>query len=340
MRDRKHEHIELTNKSQVLQEMLDPRFNYEPLFGRHQFEPQIYKFLDFNFSFPMWISSMTGGTGSASHINKNLAHACDEFSLGMGLGSCRTLLKSDQYFADFNLRENIGERPLFANIGICQLDELLQEGSLQKLDELIDQLKANGLFIHINPLQELIQPEGDTLVRSPHEILKDFLSKKSANFRVIVKEVGQGMGPKSLEALLDLEIDGIEFSAFGGTNFAQMEMFRSSESSHLEPLIRVGHDVYEMIKNLANILKNKSSSQLSCRNFIFSGGIVSSLDGFYCLELFKKLMADDHQNYNVLFAQASKVLNHADGEYEKLKDYLQRQQELFYNASAFLQIKD
>ena len=107
----------------------------------------------------MWVSSMTGGTAWAKTINHNLARACKDFGMGMGLGSCRSLLHSNDTFSDFNVRPFIGEDlPLYANLGIAQVEELLERGQLRKVKELVDKLEADGLIIHINPLQEWLQP--------------------------------------------------------------------------------------------------------------------------------------------------------------------------------------
>ena len=170
---------------------------------------------------------MTGGTSRAGLINKNLAQACAEFGLGMGLGSCRILLDDRTYFNDFNVRPIMGnEVPLFANIGICQLEQLLASKEVDKLNELVANLQADGLIIHINPLQESFQPEGDRLKRPAIEILEDYLEQ--TNILTMVKEVGQGMGKDSLKALLQLPLESIEFGAFGGTNFSYLELNRSN----------------------------------------------------------------------------------------------------------------
>jgi isopentenyl-diphosphate Delta-isomerase len=109
----------------------------------------------------MWVSSMTGGTKMAHTINHNLARACKEFRIGMGLGSCRKLLDDDTYFEDFNLRPIMGDDlPLFANLGIAQVEILLAENKLDQIKRLVEKLQADGLIIHINPLQEWMQPEG------------------------------------------------------------------------------------------------------------------------------------------------------------------------------------
>src|SRR5690606_7709496 len=110
----------------------------------------------------LWISSMTGGTKEALQINRNLAQAANEFGLGFGLGSCRSLLTENTRFHEFDLRSMIGdELPFFANLGVAQVEELIAKKELNRLHDMVEKLRADGLIIHINPLQEWFQPEGD-----------------------------------------------------------------------------------------------------------------------------------------------------------------------------------
>jgi len=164
----------------------------------------------------------------ANTINTNLAKACGEYGMGMGLGSCRALLDSDERLSDFAMRGLIGDQPLYANLGIAQLDELFQANKQQLISELVKKLEADGLIIHINPLQEWLQPEGDIYHVSPIDIVKRVIDL-APDMNIIVKEVGQGMGPKSLEALYKLPIMAVDFAAGGGTNFAKLELHRASQ---------------------------------------------------------------------------------------------------------------
>ena len=96
----------------------------------------------------------------ARTINQNLARACRDFGMGMGLGSCRGLLFSDEYLADFNVRHLIGDDfPLYANLGIAQLEQLIDTNQLKLIDVLLDKLKANGLIIHVNPIERAAPPK-------------------------------------------------------------------------------------------------------------------------------------------------------------------------------------
>ena len=166
---RKQDHIALAFESQVQAAQLDGRFYYEPLLAAHpKTELKAFSFLGKTMRAPLWISSMTGGTGAARHINQNLAEACGEFGLGMGLGSTRPLLESDDFFDDFDLRVSIGAAsPFFVNLGIAQSEKSLSEKSFDKIEWLVERLRADGLIIHVNPMQEWLQPEGDHISRAP-----------------------------------------------------------------------------------------------------------------------------------------------------------------------------
>jgi len=174
---RKKDHIELTHKSKTSAATVDARFDYEPLFFTHPELHEIWPatFLGFNLNFPVWVSSMTGGSEKSQTINQNLARLCGEFKLGMGLGSCRPLLTSTERINDFAVRKFMGDQPLFANIGYAQVEELCQANKFNLLHEMVKTVEANGLIIHLNPLQEWFQPNGDKYKINPLTTLKLFL---------------------------------------------------------------------------------------------------------------------------------------------------------------------
>ncbi len=329
---RKRDHIELAFRSQVESGTLDNRFFYEPVLAAHPEKGTLKKFLFLGktMTAPVWVSSMTGGTEHANTINHNLARACKEFGMGMGLGSCRPLLYSNDSLADFNVRPLIGDDlPLFANLGIAQLEELIDKGELYRVQDLLSKLQADGLIIHINPLQEWLQPEGDRFKRPPLETIQRALEKTEAP--VIVKEVGQGMGYESLKALMQLPLAAIDFAANGGTNFSRLEMLRgdAQKAATYEPLAYVGHSAEEMVI-LANQLLLELGNAAQCRQFIISGGVQHFLDGYY---LINKIQAP------AIYGQASAFLRHARGSYEALQEYVAAQVEGLELANAFLKIK-
>lgn len=326
---RKKDHLNLAMKSQTGIESLDDRFIYEPLLSAHpKVAGESFSFLGKKMMHPIWISSMTGGTEYAGHINKNLAKACGEFGLGMGLGSCRVLLDDDRYFDHFDLRKFIGDdHPFYANLGISQIETNIREKSVDKILKMVERLRADGLIIHVNPIQEWLQPEGDEINVSPIETIKQFLDQ--TNINVIVKEVGQGMGYESMKALMQLPIQALEFGAFGGTNFAKIEMERNDipRQSMLEPLCYIGNDAYAMT-SFANKIINEESNIL-CKELIISGGIKSYLDGFFYQKI-SKLPS--------VYGQASAFLNHAREEYEQLQEFIEFQIKGLSVANSYLRI--
>lgn len=331
MTDRKKDHIDLAFKAKLGIEEIDRRFFYEPLMSRHPFSDLgPFQFMNKTMRAPIWVSSMTGGTQLAGQINRNLAKVCREFGLGMGLGSCRPILQSDEYFPDFDMRELIGDDlPFYANLGIAQLEDMVMKGDISPVNRLIEKLRADGLIIHVNPLQEWLQPEGNRFSQPPIDTIRTYLEMTS--YPVIVKEVGQGMGPESLRALLELPLEAIEMAAYGGTNFAKVELMRSDEfkQQYYGPVSRIGHDALEMTKMINEILDSDIS--VKCRHIIISGGVSSFLDGYYLVNLCK---------LPAIYGQASGFLKYASQSYDELKKFVEYQVEGIKLANAYFVIKD
>ena len=330
LESRKKDHIELAFRSQTTTPEMDRRFHYEPMLSAHPPAGlQPFTFLGREHRVPMWVSSMTGGTRLAGTINRNLARACNEFGMGMGLGSCRIIMDDDTYFGDFNMRPVIGEDlPLWANLGIAQIEGLVREGSTGKAVALVEKLRADGLIIHVNPMQEWFQPEGDILKESPLETIKNFLEEFP--HPVIVKEVGQGMGPESLRQLLRLPLQAIEFAAFGGTNFARLELLRNEDASGplFEPLSMIGEDARSMVEALNRIVEEEEPV---CREIIISGGIRSFLDGYYLVR--KSALP-------AIYGMASTFLKYAREDYDQLREFIRSQVRGLEMAYAYLTIRE
>lgn len=329
--DKKSQHIQLALKSKVFPDQIDRRFVYEPLFAPHPVEYlKPFDFLGKQMKFPMWVSSMTGGTGQAKRINFNIAKVCHDFGMGMSLGSCRRLIDDRKYFDQYNVRPVLGnDLPLYANLGVAQVQKHLDNKTIDKVQRMIDNLKADGLVVHVNPFQEFVQPEGTCFDHPPVETIRELL--ETAGFNVIVKEVGQGMGPRSVHALLDLPLAALEFGAAGGTNFTMVEQkraFADFDPVPEQPLTFVGHDASEMVEQVNNAVQN--GWPVSCKEIIIGGGVRSFLDGYYLTEKCE---------LPAIYAQASEILRYAMEDYAQLYAFVDRQVKGFRMAQAYLKIR-
>lgn len=326
---RKSDHIDLAFLSQVAEN--DNRFIYEPALSglnRGLFQSEI-SFGTKVLNAPIWISSMTGGAEKALLINTNLAKAAKHFGLGMGLGSCRPILNPSSDCSDFKLRELIGDQPLFGNLGIAQLNDLMLCQDSEAIITMLHRIEADGLIIHINPLQEWFQPEGDSYQNSPLEVIKWVLSW--AKFPVIVKEVGQGMGPKSISGLLQLPLLALDFGALGGTNFSFLENQRREDlrKDEWKGAVKIGHTSYEMVQWVNEVYQNPNI-QVRTQNIIVSGGVKSFLDGYYFTQELKMTS---------IYAQASQMLKYALQGEKELFNYIESQLQGLNMAHQFLSIR-
>ena len=314
--ERKNDHIQLAFEAQTNSLDIDQRFQYEPLFFQSDQDLPEIEFLGKQLQTPIWVSSMTGGTEKARKINENLARACSHFKMGMGLGSCRSLLDSNDRLDDFNLRHIIGnDLPFYANLGVAQVEQLLKLGQIDKVNQLIEKLQVDGLIIHVNPLQEWLQPEGDKFTQSPMETIQQFL--EISKIPLIIKEVGQGMGKESLKFLMKLPIQAIEFAAHGGTNFAKLELLRSDDVQQelFNSITKIGHSYTQMIE-FVNEIQEENPDKVLCNQFIISGGVKNFLDGYYGMN---KIQG------NAVYGQASTLLKYAENSYEALHVYIESQ---------------
>lgn len=171
---------------------------------------------------PLLISSMTGGTPEAALINQNLAIAAQEHRIALGLGSQRVALDHPEMAQTFRVRKWAPDILLFANLGAIQLNYGYQVEHCQKA---VDMIEADALILHLNPLQEALQPDGDTnfvgLLEKIEQICK-FLSVP-----VIVKEVGWGIGGETAKKLAQVGVNAIDVAGAGGTSWSQVEMHRA-----------------------------------------------------------------------------------------------------------------
>lgn len=325
---RKKNHLDLAFESQSA--LTDGRFYYEPMLEGHPEQTDMsIKLGDKTLRYPVWISSMTGGTSAAGPINKILAKTAGKFGFGMGLGSCRMILEDNTYFDDFNLRPILGDAsPFFANVGIAQIERILDRGKASILKDLVNKLDADGLIVHVNPLQEWLQPEGDLIKQSPLVTIQQLMNEIDTN--IIVKEVGQGFGPESMKELLKLPLLAIDFAANGGTNFSKLELLRNeSIKSHYEDVVNLGHSATEMVGFLNQSIEELGAAR-KCNNVIISGGIKNFLDGYY---------VTSKANVPAIYGQAAPFLKQAMISQEASDAYAEIQIKGLLMAQKFLKVR-
>jgi len=174
-------------------------------------------------NYPFLISCMTGGTEEAENINQRLAVIAEELKIPIGVGSQRQALENqDNHYSYKVIRKTAKSVPVLGNIGAAQL---VQSKNLTDILSLIDMLDADAFVVHLNPLQELLQPEGEpNFVGLLKKIEKLILKSKVP---VIVKEVGSGISKDTAKRLLDIGVNGIDVAGAGGTSWAGVEIIRS-----------------------------------------------------------------------------------------------------------------
>ncbi|MBD2503538.1 type 2 isopentenyl-diphosphate Delta-isomerase [Anabaena azotica] len=174
---------------------------------------------------PLLISSMTGGTEQAGMINRRLAELAQQYQFAMGVGSQRVAVEKPQVAKTFAIRQYAPDVLLFANVGAVQLNYTY---GLDECLQIIDMLEADALILHINPLQECIQPRGDVNFRGLLDKIAELCSKLSVP--VIAKEVGNGISGAMAEKLIAAGVQAIDVAGAGGTSWAKVEGERAENA--------------------------------------------------------------------------------------------------------------
>ncbi len=225
------------------------------------------KFFGVKINFPFHISCMTGGTSEAENINAQLAIVAEELKIPIGVGSQRQALEDKDFVDSFKtVRINAPNVPVLGNIGAAQV---VQFKSVEPVKKLVDMIEANALVIHINPLQELLQKEGETNFTGLLKKIKMIVKKLGVP--VIIKEVGSGISKEAAVKLLEAGVRGIDVSGAGGTSWAGVEILRNKSSNENDfwdwglPTSYCIQEVFKLKKNYKFTL-------------IGSGGIKNGLD--------------------------------------------------------------
>ncbi len=176
---------------------------------------------------PILISSMTGGTTEAARINRNLAEAAQALGVALGVGSQRVALEHPDQAWTFQVRRYAPDILLFANLGAVQLN---YGYTIDHCRRAVEMIEADALILHLNPLQEALQPEGDT--RFAGLLRKIEAVARSLEVPVVVKEVGWGISARVARMLAEAGVAAIDVAGAGGTSWSQVEMHRAPDEWH------------------------------------------------------------------------------------------------------------
>ena len=178
-------------------------------------------FLGHQLRVPLLISSMTGGVDEGGRINRNLAMAAQARGVAMGLGSGRIALEDPATIVHFSVRDLAPDILLFANLGAVQLN---YGYSAARCRELVRLLGADALILHLNPLQEVVQREGNSRFGGLLERIADVCAK--VDVPVVVKEVGWGLSGTTVRKLSEAGVAAVDVAGAGGTSWSEVERLR------------------------------------------------------------------------------------------------------------------
>ncbi len=221
-------------------------------------------------SFPFIVTAITGGFEGAKKINANIAEACAELGIGMGVGSERAAIEgidkeSYAVIKDYDVPLVIG------NVGAPQLID--QKGKRKFTSEDValarDIIDADYMAVHLNYLQEAVQPEGDMKAKGCYDAIRSL----AREFPLIVKETGAGMSPRTIERLNGIGIEAIDIGGAGGTSFSAIEMYRA-EAAQNGLKQELGYTYFDWgIPAPVSLMSAETDIPL-----IASGGILTGLD--------------------------------------------------------------
>lgn len=230
------------------------------------------RFLNRTFSSPLFISAMTGGHPGTKEVNVRLARAAERFGIGMGVGSQRAALENPALADTFSVvRDEAPHAFLVANLGAVQL----RDHGIEWVERAVDMIHADAIAIHLNFLQEAIQPEGDHnalgCLAAIEELCREFKTP------VIIKETGCGISGTTARQCWGAGVSAIDTGGWGGTSWAAVESVRADESrdEHGKRLKTLGEDFIEWgiptVVSLTEVIASGGP-------VIASGGVRSGLD--------------------------------------------------------------
>ena len=262
---------------------------------------------------PLVIASMTGGHARAEEINRRLALAANEFGLAMGVGSQRAAIRRPDLLGTYTVaRESAPDAFLIANVGAPQLIAQGESAALtvEQIRRLVADMQADALAVHLNYLQEVVQPGGDTHARGVLEAIRALAA--ALDVPVIAKETGAGISRSQALALRDAGVAALDVGGAGGTSFALVESVRAKDQQ-LAAAARLGQALGDWGLPTAVSVAQCVGSGLPV---IATGGIRSGLDAAKALALgadlvgvARPLLTAALESYQALQAYVAELLH-------------------------------
>jgi len=282
--ERKADHIEVCLKEDVQSRRVTTGF--EDVHLVHRALPEIERekidlsttVFGYKFSAPLFVGAMTGGTAKATKINAALAEAVEELHLGMGVGSQRIAIDNPKVEHSFSVvREKAPTAFILANVGGPQL---VGKYGVKEAEKAVEMVKANVLAVHLNALQEAVQPEGDT--NYSNLLQKICKLAQELDVPVIVKETGAGISAEDAALLEAAGVAGIDVAGAGGTSWAAVEYYRAKARRNGSSQ-RLGETFWDWgIPTAVSLVETVKSANLPV---IASGGIRNGVDATKALAL-------------------------------------------------------
>lgn len=229
------------------------------------------KFLGKKVDYPFFISCMTGGVQQGQKLNINLARAAHKYNIAIGVGSQRAAVENPELSKLFLARKYAPDIPIMANVGLVQLNYGFGISEHQRC---VDMVEADALVVHINPIQEIIQPEGDRnwsgLIGKLEKVIKKL------TVPVIAKEVGFGLSDDVVKRLYNIGVRHFDIAGWGGTNWSYVEGARGKADKDLGLLFsNWGIPTTESIKMVSEFRSKSKSKEFT---LLGSGGVRNGID--------------------------------------------------------------
>lgn len=233
------------------------------------------RFLGHTLCAPFLISAMTGGSDLAWEINRRLAAAAQQLGLAMGLGSQRASIEKADLTETYQVRDYAPDILLLANLGAVQLN---YGYGVQECRRAVQSVQADALVLHLNPLQEALQPEGNTNFRGL--LAKITHICEALEYPVLIKEVGWGLSASTATLLEEAGVTALDIGGAGGTSWSRVEQYRSR--SDIQSQVAGAFDAWGLPTAESLVQVRDACPHLP---LVASGGIVDGVQAAVCLAL-------------------------------------------------------